>query len=172
MRERSVLTTKGASGTTTESTTAEEPLEHLLGAQLILPHPASHVPPPCACLSLREPGEGVLRLCLVEPAVRVTAELVVLLPFLLVAEHAERPRYHLESLVGVLVAVLVRVGQQGLLAVGLLDVRLGAGLAHGFYAEDVVEVCAFTPADAHYCRLLLLCVLAVLVALGVFSVAG
>lgn len=71
-----------------------------------------------------------------------------------------------------LVTVLVGVCQEGLLAVCLLDVRLGAGLAHGFYAEDVVELCGFAPADAQDCRLLLGCVLALLVALGVFSVAG
>lgn len=118
--------------------------------------------------------KGILRLGLglSKPTIRVSSKAIVLIALLFIVQHTKRPRDHLEGFVGVLVAVLVRVGEQRLLAVGLFDVALGGGLAHGLEVEDLVEVGGLALADAEYGGLLLGRVLALLVALVVFAVAG
>lgn len=164
------LTSKG----TSEAAAAEKALKHLLGAHLVLPHVATTEAGGAAAAAAAAPeaaAEGVgLGARALEARVGVGAEAVELVALLLVAEHAEGAADHLEGLVGVLVAVLVRVGQQGLLAVGLLDLGVGARRAGG-EAQDVVEGRRRAAADAQDRRLLLHRVLALLVALLVVPVA-
>lgn len=120
-------TSKRSAKSTT--TSPEESLEHLLRRHLLFPAAARRR---TGGSPLREPAERVLRLRLAEPRVRIGAEAVELFPLLLVAEHAERAADHLECLIGMLMTVLVGVGQEGLFAVRLLDLGLGACLLHFF----------------------------------------
>ncbi len=95
-------------------------------------------------------GAGAL-----EPRLGVGAEAVEAFALLLVAEDGEGLGDHLEGLVGVLVAVLVGVRQQGLLAVGLLDVGVGACRPHRLEVQDLVEGRHFAPPDPQHRSLLL-----------------
>lgn len=148
--------------------TAEEALEHLLGRHLLIPPAAGRG----AWSPLREPAKGALCLCLAEPRVRIGAEAVELVPLLLVAQHAKGATDHLEGLVGMLVAVLVGVRQEGLLAIGLLDLALGACLLDLFEAQDLVERGGRASADPDDGSLLLDRVGAGLVTLVVVAVAS
>lgn len=71
-----------------------------------------------------------------------------------------------------LVAVLVRVRQQRLLAVRLLDLAIAARRAHALEPEDVVEGRRLAAADAEHGGLLLDGKGAALVALAVLAGAG
>ena len=155
----------------TKPAAAKEPLKHLLRTELILPHAAAPTAPgaPSTRGAAGEARERILRLrAPAEPRVGVGAEAVELVALLLVAEHAEGAGYHLEGLVGVLVAVLVGVRQQRLLAVGFLDLGVGARLLH---LEDLVKGRRLASPDAQHRRRLLRAVLALLVALVVLAVA-
>lgn len=168
-RDSRLLTAKG---TTKTAAAAKEALKHLFWAQLVLPHAATHTAAAASrTLPRRKPTERALLLRLAEAAVWVAAELVILFPLLLVPQHAKGPRHHLEGLVGVLVAVLVGVREQGLLAVGLFDVGLGATRARGLEPQNVVEGGRLAAADAQDGGFLLDRVLALLVALVVFATA-
>lgn len=167
---RSVLTTKWTSSTKT--TAAKEALKHLFWTEFILPHTTTHTA--TGSLPLTEPTKWILRLCLclTEPAIRISTESIVFVPLLFIPQHTESPCNHFESLVGVLVAVLVRVCEQGLFAICLFDLCLGTALAHGLYVENFVEVRGLALADAKDGSFLLRSVFAILVALIVFAVAG
>lgn len=71
-----------------------------------------------------------------------------------------------------LVTVLVRMCEQGLLAVGFFDFGLGAGGADRLEGQDLVEVGGLAAADAQDGSLLLGSVLALLVALVMVAAAG
>jgi hypothetical protein len=108
--------------------------------------------------SAREPGKWILlrRRSATEPTIRIAAKAIVLVAFLLVAEDAEGARDHLEGLVGVLMAVLVGMREQRLLAVGLLHVAFGA---FSLQVEDLVEGCFSACSDPYHGCFLLWCVL-------------
>lgn len=119
----------------------KEPREHLLGTDLVVEHAATAAPPETATARTASAAEGVLGLGAgaLEARLGVGAEAVEAVALLLVAEDGEGLGDHLEGLIGALVAVLVRVGQQALLAVGLLDVGVGARRPHGLEVQDLVE---------------------------------
>lgn len=71
-----------------------------------------------------------------------------------------------------LVAVLVRMREQRLLAIGFLDVGLGAARPHRLQAQDVVEGGRLAPPDAQDGGLLLDGVFPLLVPLIVFATAS
>lgn len=132
----------------------KEPRKHLLGTNLVVEHAATPLARRACATKPRERVLG-LRAGALEPGLRVGAEAVVAFALLLVAEDGEGLGDHLEGLIGVLVAVLIRVCQQALLAVGLLDVAVAARLAHGLEVEDFVEGRHLAPPDPQHSGLLL-----------------
>lgn len=115
----------------------EEPRKHLLGTHLII---TKHATPTESASRRRSASteaatattEGVLglRAGALEAGLGVGAVAVVAVALVLVAEDGEGLGDHLEGLVGTLVGIFVRVRQQALLAVGLLDVRVRARRSH------------------------------------------
>jgi hypothetical protein len=154
-------------------TAAKEPCKHLLRTDLVLP-PSTSTTAASAAPSPPKPtgSKRILLPSTLEPTIGVRPEPVKLVPLLLIAQHRKRPRNHLEGLVGVLMAVFVRVREQRLLAVGLLDIRVRTRRPHGFQSEDVVECRRLACSDSQHGGFLLDCVLALLVALVVLAIPG
>jgi len=156
---------------------SKESREHFLGTDIIIKHATSTKSSTLTTTTTSsgtcttEAGEGIpgRGAGALEPGLGVGAVAVVALLLLLVAEDGKGLGDHLEGLVGVLVAVLVRVRQQTLLAVGLLDVCVGAGRPHRFQVQDLVEGRHLALPDAQHRRPLLRRALPLLIPLVVLS---
>jgi hypothetical protein len=139
--------------TKTAKTTTKELSEQLFGCHLFLKSTS-----PCKPTTTKWACTSSTSCCgWIESRIWISSELIELLLLIWITQHLERFADHLEGIVGAIVPVLVRVGEQRQLSVCFLDVAIGTCRLFRLEAQNLV-VCRWrAPFYPYYCGFLFDC---------------